>query len=64
MRWPSQTLPEVLPKKLIPLRGSTAVVVAYSAPVSELESPKLYIVGCTHFWVTCHTQIEKAKWVN
>lgn len=45
IRRPSQNLPEGLPKKVLPLGKGTRPNVAETAPVSEFESPKLYIPG-------------------
>lgn len=48
-RRPSQNLPAALPKKVVsPLGESSCSRAAERAPVSEFESPKLYIAGNLH----------------
>jgi hypothetical protein len=44
-RRPSQKRPEECPKKLSPLGRGTSDMAAEIAPVSEFESPKLYMAG-------------------
>lgn len=48
MRRPSQNLPEGCPKKVSPLGEWSDANAADIAPVSEFESPKLYIAGNLH----------------
>ena len=48
MRRPSQALPEGCPKKVSPLGVWISDKAAEMPPVSEFESPKLYIAGKSH----------------
>lgn len=48
VRRPSLYRPTGMPKKVRPKGGGTAEKRAESAPVSELESPKLKIAGKSH----------------
>lgn len=45
IRRPSEKRPEECPKKLSPLGRGTSDMAAEIAPVSEFESPKLYMAG-------------------
>ena len=45
MSRPSQPLPDGLPKNVSPFGGGTAWKAADIHPVSEFESPKLYMAG-------------------
>ncbi|KAF1859867.1 hypothetical protein Lal_00028050 [Lupinus albus] len=58
MSLPSEALPDRIPKKVSPLGGFTPANAAYTAPVSEFESPKLYIAGYQHFLFTPYTSIN------
>lgn len=48
IRRPSQNLPAGCPKKVSPFGGLTGDIAAEIPPVSEFESPKLYIAGNWH----------------
>lgn len=48
MRRPSEARPEGCLKKVWPYGDGISATAALQAPVSELESPKLYIAGNLH----------------
>lgn len=60
-RRPSQNLPEATPKKVSPLGESSCSRAAERAPVSEFESPKLYIAGNLHILLTDPQMYPKFK---
>lgn len=59
IRRPSQFLPAGFPKKDSPFGGRISDNVADIAPVSEFESPKLYIAGKPH--LSCDLPVAAVK---
>lgn len=64
IRRPSQNLPAGCPKKVSPYGGLTGDIDAEIPPVSEFESPKLYMAGNWHLFELAPPSKAKTKIIS